>query len=113
MRKDDVIDTNCKNCKQCNKVGRKYICNDMTACDEEIINRLCELEDKIEIGELIEAKACVWEEWEDDALGSVWNCSKCKEDFCFMEGDVNENNYGYCPHCGAKIVALKELKGEV
>lgn len=75
--------------------------------------RLAELEDKIENGTLKEEKACVWEEWEDDLLGSVWCCSNCKEDFCFSEGGVNENNYGYCPHCGAKIVALKELKGEV
>ena len=54
MRNKDFIDTNCKNCKQCKKVGRKYICNDMTACDEEIINRLAELEDKIENGTLID-----------------------------------------------------------
>ena len=54
MRNNNIIDTNCKNCKQCKKVGRKYICNDMTACDEEIINRLAELEDKIENGTLIE-----------------------------------------------------------
>lgn len=79
----------------------------------EVLDRLAELEDKMECGELVEVKSCVWEEWEDDALGSVWNCSNCKEDFCFLEGGVNENNYGYCPHCGAKIVALKELKGEV
>ena len=73
--------------------------------------RLAELEDKIENGTLIEQKTCIWEEWEDDCLGSVWCCSNCKEDFCFTEGSVQENNYGYCPHCGAKIVALKELKG--
>ena len=54
MRNNNLIDTNCKNCKQCKKVGRKYICNDMTACDEEIINRLAELEDKIENGTLVE-----------------------------------------------------------
>ena len=76
-------------------------------------NCLWEIENKIENGTLKEEKVCVWEEWEDDAIGSVWNCSNCKEDFCFMEGGVNEYNYGYCPHCGAKIVALKELKGEV
>lgn len=75
-------------------------------------NQLFELEDKIENGTLIEQKTCVWEEWEDDWLGSVWCCSNCKEDFCFMEGSVQENNYGYCPHCGAKITKLKELQDE-
>lgn len=54
MRKNGLIDTNCKNCKNCKKVGRKFICEDMTACDEEIVNRLAELEDKIENGTLIE-----------------------------------------------------------
>ena len=78
---------------------------------EKAFYRLAELEDKIENGTLIEQKTCIWEEWEDDCLGSVWCCSNCKEDFCFTEGSVQENNYGYCPHCGAKIVALKELKG--
>jgi hypothetical protein len=35
-------------------MGNKYVCEDMTACDEEILNRLAELEDKIEKGTLIE-----------------------------------------------------------
>ena len=64
---------------------------------------------KDRIAELEKEKTCVWEEWTDGDQ-SVWCCSNCKEDFCFMEGDVYENNYGYCPHCGAKITALKELK---
>lgn len=54
MVNNGFIDTNCRNCKQCKKVGRKYICNDMTACNEEIITRLAELEEKIENGTLIE-----------------------------------------------------------
>lgn len=66
-----------------------------------------ELKDRI--AELEKEKTCVWEEW-TDGDHSIWCCSNCKEDFCFMEGDVYENNYGYCPHCGAKITALKELK---
>ena len=61
------------------------------------------------IAELEKEKTCVWEEW-TDGDNSIWCCSNCKEDFCFIEGDVYENNYGYCPHCGAKITALKELK---
>ena len=64
---------------------------------------------KDRIAELEKEKTCVWEEW-TDGDHSVWCCSNCKEDFCFIEGDVYENNYGYCPHCGAKITALKELK---
>lgn len=64
---------------------------------------------KDRIAELEKEKTCVWEEW-TDGDHSIWCCSNCKEDFCFIEGDVYENNYGYCPHCGAKITALKELQ---
>ena len=63
------------------------------------------------IAELEKEKTCIWEEW-TDGDHSIWCCSNCKEDFCFMEGDVYENNYGYCPHCGAKITALKEMQEE-
>ena len=63
------------------------------------------------IAELEKEKTCIWEEW-TDGDHSIWCCSNCKEDFCFIEGDVYENNYGYCPHCGAKITALKEMQEE-
>lgn len=81
------------------------------ADNERVIRkRLWDLENKIEQGTLKEVKTCVWEEWQDGDFGSVWCCSNCKEDFCFIEGGVPENNYGYCPHCGAKIIGLKELQ---
>ena len=53
-RYKEHIDTKCENCKQWKKFGKGYVCMDMTACDEEIINRLAELEDKIENGTLVE-----------------------------------------------------------
>lgn len=53
-RYKEHIDTKCENCKQWKKFGNGYACMDMTACNEEIINRLSELEDKIENGTLIE-----------------------------------------------------------
>lgn len=103
MKNNGFIDTNCKNCKQCKKVGRKYICNDMTACDEEIINRLAELEDKIEKGTLKEVDNKVYPP--NKSIG-VWGdyCSKCG-------GLIGENGYeeNYCSHCGAK---LKEQQNE-
>jgi hypothetical protein len=133
----------CSRCedRQCTKDG---FCCDETFC--KTYNRLAELEDKIERGELVdvkenhlipisrgsgksskqletieiltkyengtlvEKKTCVWEEWEDGNFSSVWCCSNCKEDFCFIEGDVKDNMYKFCPNCGAEIVKLKELE---
>lgn len=49
-RKNNVIDTNCTNCKR----YKKYSCYDEDACYVEIINSLAELEDRIENGTLVE-----------------------------------------------------------
>ena len=81
IRNNGFIDTNCKNCKQCKKVRRKYICNDMTACDEEIINRLAELEDKIENGTLIELPCKV-----GDTV--YWVCELVKNKLEILEGKI-------------------------
>lgn len=104
-----------KEYKRLTKHGENYwalLRNDSAQGVVKAIERLAELEDKIESGTLIEEKSCVWEEWQDGNFGSVWNCSNCKEDFYFIESSVNENMYDYCPNCGAKIVAIKELKDE-
>ena len=77
---------------------------------EKVFNRLAELEDKIEQGLMKEEKTCVFEEWQDVMGDSVWQCSNCKEDFCFIEGNPKENMYGYCPNCGARLTGLKEMQ---
>jgi hypothetical protein len=83
-------------------------CKDIEISKQEY--QIKKLKDRV--AELEKEKTCVWKEW-TDGYHSIWCCSNCKEDFCFMEGDVYENNYGYCPHCGAKITALKELEEEI
>ena len=45
-----------------------------------------------------------WEN-EDDFYGDsiVWFCSVCKGRFILNDGTPEENDYKYCPHCGAKM----------
>jgi predicted nucleic acid-binding Zn ribbon protein len=32
-----------------------------------------------------------------------YECSVCKDAFVLMEGTPKENNYNYCPNCGADM----------
>ena len=50
-----------------------------------------------------------WEN-EDDYYGDsiVWCCSACKDRFILEDGTPEENNYEYCPHCGARMVSTDE-----
>lgn len=45
------------------------------------------------IGRWIDMKDC-----ED-----CWLCSNCKDMFMLIEGTPKDNNYNYCPNCGAKM----------
>ena len=46
-----------------------------------------------------------WEN-EEDFNGDpvVWFCSACKERFFLYDGTPQENDYKYCPYCGARMV---------
>ena len=33
----------------------------------------------------------------------AWRCSECEEYFCLDEGTPQDNEYYYCPCCGAKM----------
>lgn len=46
-----------------------------------------------------------WEN-EDDYYGDsiIWCCSVCKDRFILNDGTPEENNYKYCPSCGARMV---------
>lgn len=46
-----------------------------------------------------------WEN-EDDYYGDsiIWCCSVCKDRFILNDGTPEENNYKYCPRCGARMV---------
>lgn len=42
---------------------------------------------------------------EEDAVGDpiIWTCSNCKESIVMYDGAPMENEYKYCPHCGARL----------
>lgn len=52
-------------------------------------------------------KECKWEYEEDMNGQEQWNtdCGQCQ---VFIDGDIKENEYNYCPYCGKKI---KQIKG--
>ena len=50
-----------------------------------------------------------WIEQENWALDDYYyTCSICREDFYMIVGTPSDNNYKYCPNCGAKM-DLKEV----
>lgn len=42
---------------------------------------------------------------EEDAVGDpiIWTCSNCKESVVMYDGTPMENEYKYCPMCGARM----------
>lgn len=57
----------------------------------------------------MELKTATLEQF-DTGCDSYWTCSNCGEDYCFIEGGPEENEYRYCPHCGAKITKIIKLE---
>lgn len=47
-----------------------------------------------------EQKTGRWIETDDY---DAWRCSECDEYFCLYEGTPQDNEYYYCPNCGAKM----------
>lgn len=44
-------------------------------------------------------KVCVWKENEEYGM---WETG-CGNSFEFIEGDIEENNFKFCPYCGFRI----------
>lgn len=44
-------------------------------------------------------KACIWKEFEEY---NTWETS-CGNSFEFIEGDIEENSFKFCPYCGNPI----------
>ena len=58
----------------------------------------------------VELKSAEWIEDEDMYGDPIFRCSNCEARFVLEEGTPEDNEYYYCPTCGAKIQeqALKE-----
>ncbi len=44
-----------------------------------------------------------WEEIDDLDFDTLYRCSVCGEEFYLIDGTPEENQYRYCPSCGAKM----------
>jgi len=40
-----------------------------------------------------------WRAFDEDA--NAWSCTACDEPQMFIEGNPTDNQYAFCPHCGA------------
>ena len=63
-----------------------------------------EMNDAIPAADVVEVKRGRWLEREDKYYGwNVWECTACHEEFVLDEGTPVENEYHFCPNCGAKM----------
>lgn len=44
-----------------------------------------------------------WETVEDWDGDEHYRCSECGAEFVLIDGTPNDNDYLYCPHCGARM----------
>jgi len=80
-------------CGHCEEYGKcQELCFDM-----ELINNT-------PAANVVEQKTGNWIEREDMYYGwNIWECSNCHEEFCIEEGSPKDNEYYYCPNCGADM----------
>ena len=50
-----------------------------------------------------ERKRGKWIEDDDGWDGVIWRCSECDALFALTDGTPEENEYNFCPHCGADM----------
>ena len=91
-KRDDagVAVPNCRVCELYGECGFTY-----RSCYERLKDRLAELEDKIENGELTEVKHGKWISFSRPQQPWVSACSVC--------GAASNTRTRYCPDCGAKM----------
>ena len=86
------VDRDCDIERKCGK------CDLMMPTKEPILEAY-----KMAIEALSEPKQGEWIE-EDMFDGDVaYRCSACNELFCIIEGTPKDNEYNYCPNCGARM----------
>lgn len=61
------------------------------------------------VADMGQEKTCTYQEY-SHLDWTYWECSNCKEPFCFNNDCTpEENQYHYCPNCGARITEYKGL----
>lgn len=75
--------------------------------------KLCDLEDKIEQGDVVEVRHGEWIGLEYDGYADgcpvydKWECSECHEEY---NSDGEPPMFNYCPECGAKMDGERRTK---
>lgn len=53
---------------------------------------------------------CKWTPWDEVTYGTGTYDTSCGNVHCLTEGDIAENGYKFCPHCGKKILEKNIIK---
>ena len=72
--------------------------------ESEVINDFEKVIDAVPTTDVIPIRHGHWiaeENWTPDDY--YYTCSICREDFYMIVGTPSDNNYKYCPNCGAKM----------
>ena len=51
-----------------------------------------------------------WKEIEGFDGDTLWQCSVCGIEWCFIEGTPYDNGTNYCPNCGAKMDGKEKME---
>lgn len=51
-------------------------------------------------------------EWKENEEYGYWETG-CKATFEFIEGDMDDNSFKFCPYCGKKILEFREVSSDV
>lgn len=57
----------------------------------------------VDKNKVAEIKHGEWTEFEDEQMGTVYQCTICKEEFVTIDGTPAQNLWNYCPNCGAEM----------
>ena len=53
---------------------------------------------------------CKWTPWNEDIYGTGTHDTECGEAHSFIEGDILDNKYQYCPYCGKPIELVEVVR---
>ena len=67
------------------------------------IDRITDFIEAMPIANVQPVKRGKWKEIEDFDGDSHYGCSACGAEFYLEAGTPSDNEYYYCPHCGAKM----------
>ena len=51
----------------------------------------------------LERKRGRWKQWEEYGFEDTYECTVCKTPFVLIDGTPMDNEYYFCPHCGADM----------